>query len=297
MKSQRNLQILLLGTGGTIAGLGGEAYQAAQLPIDALVPQLPRSTHSITTEQIAQIDSKDMSFAVWERLWARLRAAMLDVSIDAVVITHGTDTLEETAYFLHRSLPATKPVILTGAMRPADAHDADGPQNLEHALDAVARMASEQTGGVWVVFAGQTLPAQHVQKNHPTRLDAFGSRDSNPSSDLAPQAMSTRNFSRPIQRWPRVEIVMNYAGAGGDYVEILVAQAVDGIVVAGTGNGTMSTSLEAALHAACKGGIAVRLSTRCLQGSVHNNANHDFEVSPLSPVQARIELMLALLSK
>jgi L-asparaginase len=112
--SQQNLTILVLGTGGTIAGLGGEAYLAGQLTVDAL---LPHSRHHLKSEQIAQIDSKDMTFAVWQQLYFRIEASMDDQSVDAVVITHGTDTLEETAYFLSRTLTTTKPIILTGAMQ------------------------------------------------------------------------------------------------------------------------------------------------------------------------------------
>ncbi len=293
--SQANLAnkpqaILVLGTGGTIAGLGGDAYTAAQLPINALLAPF---NDQVVSEQIAQIDSKDMCFAVWDRLYARLSGAILDAKVGAIVITHGTDTLEETAFFLHRAVACTKPVILTGAMRPADDPAADGPRNLADAL----AYANSLTAGVWVVLAGQALPAYGVQKNHPQALEAFGQRESNST-----QVMSRAPFklSQPVQRWPRVEIVMNYAGASGLLIEALIQQhvdgiVVDGIVVAGTGNGTVSDALDAALHKALQAGIAVRLTTRCLQGSVIQNANHAFDLSPLSPVQARVDLMLDLM--
>lgn len=280
--SQENLTILVLGTGGTIAGLGGHAYVAAQLPIEALVPA---SGHRLITEQLAQIDSKDMNFVVWEQLYARLCVVMADDHIDAVVMTHGTDTLEETAYFLHRALLCTKPVILTGAMRPADSTDSDGPRNMADAVNLSPQLAA----GVWVVCAGQVLPAVGVQKNHPQNLDAFGLRVL--TANAHPPAVG---LHLPFKRWPRVEIVLNYAGATGDVVEALVSQKVDGIVVAGTGNGTVSASLQAALDKACKAGVAVRLTTRCAAGSVQLSGDQPFQVSPLSPVQARVELLLQL---
>jgi L-asparaginase len=274
--SQENLTILLLGTGGTIAGLlknGSQAkqdgaYTSAQLSIETLVPA---SKHRIISEQIAQIDSKDMSFDVWEKLHTRISSAQNDPSIHAIVITHGTDTMEETAYFLHRTLPCNKPVILTGAMRPADAVDSDGPHNMAFALD----QAEQLRAGVWVAFAGRVFSGDNVRKAHPTRLDAFEVID----DDFVPYT-SLAAFNPPIKRWPRVEVVMSYAGTDGEVVDALIAQKVDGIVVAGTGSFTVHHALQAKLDKAREVGIAVSLGTRCLHGIV----------------QSRIELMLRLLS-
>lgn len=310
--SQQNLsiprkRILLLGTGGTIAGLsnaqksrdGADAslagYTAARLTVDALLPMWP--SH-ITTEQISQIDSKDMSFSVWERLYERLCVAMEDTSIGAVVITHGTDTLEETAYFLYRTLVATKPVVLTGAMRPADAVDSDGPNNLTDALRVASDMSLQPLGGgVWVVFAGQTLRGDCTQKVHPHRLDAFVARDDIKREGDAWLMRRLFALKPPYKCWPWVEIVMNYAGASGQIVEALMVQNVDGIVVAGTGNGTISKDLVSALRQAASAGIAICLTTRCPQGQVVQDQTHMFEVSPLPAPQARVELLLELLSK
>ncbi len=274
--SQENLTILLLGTGGTIAGLLvdgpqailDKAYRAAQLPVEALIPT---SKHRIVSEQIAQIDSKDMSFEVWEKLYARISSAQNDPAIHAIVITHGTDTLEETAYFLHRTIACTKPVILTGAMRPADSADSDGPQNMAFAL----QQAEQLGAGVWVTFAGKVFSGDNVRKAHPTRLDAFDVINKG-DAVRAPLAL----FNPPIQRWPRVEIVMSYAGASGVLVEALIALKVDGIVVAGTGNCTVHDALQAKLDMACEAGIAVSLTTRCLAGRA---------------IQERVDLMLRLM--
>jgi L-asparaginase len=274
--SQENLTILLLGTGGTIAGLlkksdevmSSVTYQSALLPVEALIP---KSRQVIMTEQIAQIDSKDMSFEVWERLYLRISQAQSDPAIHAIVMTHGTDTMEETAYFLHRTLVCTKPVILTGAMRPADAADSDGPANMSFAME----QAEYLSAGVWVAFAGRVLGGGNVQKVHPTRLDAFDVID----DDSVPNA-PVAAFHAPVQRWPRIEVVMSYAGTSGEVVEALIAQRVDGIVVAGTGNATVHYALETLLDKARKTGVVVELTTRCLPGRV---------------VQAKIDLMLALM--
>lgn len=276
--SQENLTILLLGTGGTIAGLLkdnshtrlGKGYTAAQLPVTALVPA---SKHRIVSEQIAQIDSKDMSFEIWERLYLRISEAQIDSSIHAVIIAHGTDTMEETAYFLHRTLACIKPVILTGAMRPADDEDSDGPKNMAFAL----KQAEQLGAGVWVAFSEKVFSGGNVQKVHSTRLDAFDviEIESGATSHATPIA-----FKPPICRWPRVEIVMSYAGADGILVDALIAQKVDGIVIAGTGNNTMSHVLEASLAKAPEAGIAVSLTTRCSAGCV---------------IQERIDLMLRLM--
>ena len=293
--SQENLTILVLGTGGTIAGLSANAkngqeanqdvaYTSAVLPVDSLIPA---SKHRIITEQIAQIDSKDMSFEVWERLYERIMAAQNDAGIDAIVVTHGTDTMEETAYFLHRTVQATKPVILTGAMRPADSKDSDGPQNLADALKAASSMACARAAladaGVWVAFAGRIFSGGNVQKVHPTRLDAFDVIQSIPTSD-APEVLSRLALQLPVKRWPCVEIVMSYAGASSALVDALTLQKIDGIVLAGTGNATLHHALEASLNKAREAGIAVSLSTRCLQSG-----------AMLSPLQVRIELILQLM--
>jgi len=276
--SQENLTILLLGTGGTIAGLledGSKAklgmgYRAAQLPVTALAPA---SKHRIVSEQIAQIDSKDMIFSIWEKLYARISSAQNDPAIHAVVITHGTDTLEETAYFLHRTLVCIKPVILTGAMRPADDEDSDGPQNMAFALKQTEQLGA----GVWVAFAGRLFSGGNVRKAHPTRLDAFDVID---EASVAASPAPLIALKLPIQRWPSVEVVMSYAGTDGVVVNALIAQKVDGIVVVGTGNCTVHDALKAQLDKALEAGIAVILTTRCSAGWV---------------IQERIDLMLRLM--
>ena len=237
-----------------------------------------------------------------------------------MVVTHGTDTLEETAFFLSQVLPQklmlSKPVVLTCAMRPASSLVPDGPQNM---LDAVAVALSADAHGVLVVCAGTVHAARDVQKVHPYRLDAFDSGDAGPLAYVeegrvrwlhACSAKEVPTVDFPVEAlsrdaWPRVEIVTSYAGATGETVRALCAtpagctQAVQGIVVAGTGNGTIHHDLESALREVQAQGVRVVRSSRCPYGSVvaRAAAGDDFQHSQgLSPVKARIALMLELMA-
>jgi L-asparaginase len=306
-------KIVVLATGGTIAGKADAAsdnigYTAAQLGVQELVAALPAlATLSLDIEQVAQVDSRDMSFEIWRKLALRCGHWLAQQEVGGVVITHGTDTLEETAYFLQAVLAPAKPVVLTCAMRPATALLADGPQNL---LDAIAVAGSVGASGVVAVSAGVIHGALDVAKQHTYRLDAFGSGDAGPIGYveegrlrlLRDWPMPDEHAARALEkfakadRWPRVEIVMNHAGAGGAMVGALVAQGVDGLVVAGTGNGTLHHELETALCQAQAQGVKVLRSTRCAQGQVLARPDDRLPDSRgLSPVKARIALMLELL--
>ena len=327
MLSKINKTVVVLGTGGTIAGTAAKpgdniGYTAAQVGVAQLlaaIPALAQLPCTLLAEQVAQVDSKDMGFAIWQALTARVGHFLAQPEVAGVVITHGTDTLEETAYFLHAVLPAQlvagKPVVLTCAMRPSTAMAPDGPQNL---LDAVAVALADGATGVLAVCAGTVHSAVDVQKVHPYRLDAFNSGDGGPLGFVEENTVRlTRNWPPAlihsaqiatiniayIQHWPRVEIVMNHAGASGAMVDALLAQAaaghddpVRGIVVAATGNGTVHHDLQAALLRAQATGIKVVLATRCAEGRVLAVAHNLFPDSQgLSPVKARIALMLSLL--
>jgi L-asparaginase len=213
--------------------------------------------------------------------------------------------MEETAYFLHAVLAPVKPVVLTGAMRPVTSAAADGPQNL---ADAIVVAASPLAQGVSVVFAGAVHSAVDVQKVHSYHLDAFGSGDAGPLAWVEegrlrllrpwPQAPALRNAASlpDPEAWPRVEIVTSHAGAGGTMVQALVKGGVGGIVVAGTGNGTLHHALEAALLEAQRGDVAVRRVSRCSQGRVLVKADDAIpSADGLSAVKARIALMLELM--
>ena len=323
IESTRQLEncpyVVILGTGGTIAGLSASAsdnigYRAAQVGVDQLVAAIPSLTDGgpVLTEQVAQIDSKDMSFGVWARLAARVAHYLAREDVGGIVITHGTDTIEETAYFLQAVCQPTKPVVLTCAMRPASALVPDGPQNVIDAL-AVARHVG--ASGVTVVCAGTIHSALDVQKVHTYQLDAFSSGDGGPIGFVEEETLRLiRNWPvAPVKRaqaaikiiatvashgdWPRVEIVMNYAGASGSLVDALVAQGVQGLVVACTGNGTLHHDLEAALLQAQAGSVRVVRATRCVNGRVLPKPGDLLPDSQgLSPVKARVALMLELLT-
>lgn len=333
MSKNKDKKLVVLGTGGTIAGEASVAsdnigYSAAQIGVTQLVraiPSLGDLPCGFACEQVAQVDSKDMSFAVWQKLLLRTVHWLANPHVRGVVITHGTDTLEETAFFLHRAVPrdllANKPVVLTCAMRPATALNADGPQNIR---DAVAVALTPGARGVVAVCAGTVHTAVDVEKIHTYRLNAFGSGDAGPlgyveegfvrllrewpenidlTNGITAGGQAIRN-AETEHCWPRVEIVMNYAGVGALMVDALLAhsatgavEALRGIVVAGTGNGSLHRDLEAALQRAQAGGVVVRRSTRCAMGRVIPATNATIEHSEgLSPVKARIAMMLALMA-
>lgn len=311
---------VLLGTGGTIAGMAALAgdnvgYTAAQLSVQALWPGAsgaPEDGEPWLLEQVAQIDSKDMDFAVWTALAQRCQQHLADPAVAGIVITHGTDTLEETAWFLHCVLAAHanhKPVVLTCAMRPASALAPDGPQNLR---DAAAVAMAPGACGVLVVCAGEIHGAREVYKAHPYRLNAFSSGDSGPLGWVEekqlrlvrnwPLAQSERALAAiknilNAALWPRVDIVMNYAGASAAVVDALVLSGAQGLVVAATGNGTLHYALQEALERAQAGGVAVRVATRCPLGQMLPRPHATLpDAQGLSPVKARVSLLLELLA-
>lgn len=318
-------KIVVLGTGGTIAGTAANAsdnlaYVAAQLGVAQLleaIPVLAQLRLELVCEQVAQLDSKDMSFAVWQQLACRCAHWLGQPDVHGMVITHGTDTLEETAYFLHAVLKPVKPVVLTCAMRPATSLNADGPQNL---LDALAVASQPDAQGVMAVCAGTVHGAVAVQKVHPYRLDAFSSGDAGPLGYVEEGAVRwVRDWpsvnagwaSEAMEKiasgtvWPRVEIVMSYAGASGAMVDALLAQdalaspgaePLRGLVLAGTGNGSLHQDMELAVERARAVGVKVVRCTRCGLGRVLAKPGDKLEDSKgLSPVKARVALMLELI--
>lgn len=314
----RNKKIVILGTGGTIAGTSqvaadNVAYTAAQLGVAEVFSSIRGAAFSgeVITEQIAQVDSKDMSFAVWIALVERVDYFLQREDIHAVVITHGTDTLEETAYFLHAVFQPVKAVILTCAMRPATALSPDGPQNL---FDALTVAAFPGARGVVAVCAGTVHGAVAVQKIHPYRLDAFSSGETGAIAfveganvnlmrdwPLAPSTAASGAIEKiaswPTNMpWPRVEIVMSHSGADGSMVDLLVTSGVDGLVIACTGNGALHHLLEAAIERAEHAGVRIALASRCWDGRmVGKSSGLSNGVAGLSPVKARIQLMLELM--
>ncbi|MBX3636601.1 MAG: asparaginase [Rubrivivax sp.] len=307
--------VVVIATGGTIAGTAARAddalgYQAGALSAHDLVAAVPAlQDRHIEAQTLARLDSCDMDFATWRGLHAALTQALARPEVAGAVVTHGTDTLEETAYFLHRTLATGKPVVLTAAMRPATALSPDGPQNL---YDAVL-VAGLATGpDVLVVMGGWLWEPAQLRKLHGWRVDAFGGGDAGPLGVVedravrvfrqaparVPHAAAAALLARDPDQWPPVEIVTSHAGARGAALDALVDAGAQGIVVAGTGNGTLHHELRAAAARAAARGVRVVRASRCLAGGVVGASAGDAlpTYGALTPVQARIELMLDLLA-
>ena len=301
--------LVIIGTGGTIAGASGSAtdnvgYKAGSLSVESLVGAVPAlALKKLEAEQLAQLDSKDMDHATWSRLARRVRAHLDRPEVRGIVITHGTDTVEETAYLLQRVLAPEKPVVLTAAMRPATAIQADGPQNL---LDAVAVAEAEDVRGVVAVVAGKVWSGLELRKTHTYRLDAFEA-----GSDAGPLAVVEEGVVRRFRDWPQgealgaallpeealpwpwVEVLASHGGSDARALEAWRAAGLQGLVLACTGNGTLNRALEAPVQALKDAGIPVWRTTRCAQGRIVGAS--DEPAAALSPWAAPIELMLTLL--
>lgn len=310
-------KIAILGTGGTIAGQGeaaggGVGYKAAQIGVEQLLvaPLAAASLQGyvLESQQLVQLDSKDMDFATWALLAQVCRVRLADPDVAALVITHGTDTIEETAWFLQCVLELSKPVVLTCAMRPATALSPDGPANLR---DAICFAASGRAG-VWVSAAGEIHAAMHVRKVHPYRLHAFSSDSAGVAAwveegavrwnGVEPEVVSQLQCKVPLlsgsHTWPWVEVLYSVAGANGRTIDALVAAGVQGLVLAGAGNGSIHKNLNDALLRAQAAGVVVWRTTRCEQGVVVEQREHrDALTIALHPLKARISLMLHLMGQ
>ena len=306
--------ILLLATGGTIAGTaqaGSQVrYASGQLSPEMLIAAVPALAQvaTIDVQQVAAVGSQDMSVAIWLDLVARLRRAFADKSIDGIVITHGTDTMEETAFFLDLVLPEDKPVVLVGAMRPADAVGADGPRNL---LDAVKVAGSHEAArrGVLVVMNDTIHSARAAQKTHTKSVDTFRSRGPGPIGIL--DSRGVRFYSAPApqmpplplpstQTFPRVAILYAYAGMDVEAIQDALHRGAKGLVLAGVGEGNASKAVLQELRRAASNGVVVVRSSRVGDGDVDRNIEVDdnamgfVAARDLNPQKARVLLQLLL---
>lgn len=300
-------KIAILATGGTIAGCANDSlganYKAGVLSIDELLNALPQVANlaDIHTEQIANIDSCDITNEIWLRL-ARRAGALLN-EVDGIVITHGTDTMEESAYFLHLVLPANKPVVFTGAMRPANALSSDGAKNL---YNAVLVATNARSLGVLVAMNDRIFSARDVQKTHTMNIDAFSGGEVGyiVGGEVVlcnPHNLALRGaFSQNLDNLPKVDILYSYAS---DRLSIaaraLFESGTRGIVVAGSGAGSIPSAHKIALKELMARGLKVVVSSRVTHGFVVlDSADREAGFIPagdLSPQKARILLMLALL--
>ena len=309
--------IVILATGGTIAGAAASgtqsAYTSGAVGIDTMLAAVPgvKDLANIKGEQISNVGSQDMTFEIMLTLAKRINALLASNAVDGVVVTHGTDTMEETAYFLNLVVKSKKPVVLVGSMRPSTAVSADGPLNLFNAVGVAADPASAGRG-VLVVMNDWIHGAHSLTKTSTTAIQTFMS----PLRGLVGIASYGKNdyYNTPtwknttesefdiacVSQLPRVDIIYAYADMTGDLIDSSVANGAKGIVIAGVGNGNMNkVSLEAAARAAKK--VAVVRSSRVITGTVGRNVEvNDDEMNliasdELNPQKARILLMLSLL--
>ena len=310
-------RLLLLATGGTIAGCADDRatlndYTAGVLGGDALLAAVPQLQNlaAIDVEQVANVDSADLLFAHWRALVGRIRAAFAaDPDLAGVVITHGTNTLEETAWLLQLLIDDPRPVVLVGAMRPATALSADGPLNLLQAVQ-VALSSDARGHGVLVVMDGQIHSAQRVTKVATQGVGAFASPGSGPLGwvDDAGVHLATaqQGLPKPLAQiqlpnhWPRVAIVYGCVEPSADWITALLEAEVQGLVFTGTGAGQLS-ELERSALKAWDGTLPLMLrSNRCGSGPVYGDADQAqlglLPASCLNPQKARVLLLLALIA-
>lgn len=315
---QAKPKVLILATGGTIAGSAKSGvqsgYTSGQVTIDAMVNAVPDALKlaDIKGEQIANVGSQDMSFEIMMKLANRINELASSKDVDGFVITHGTDTMEETAYFLNLVVKTDKPVVLVGSMRPSTAISADGPLNLYNGI-AVAADPNAKGHGVLLVMNDWIHSAQALTKVSTTAVQTFMS----PIRGLiGTTAYGVNDFYHlPDQKFgkssefdikgvtalPRVDIIYADADMKPDLIDASIEKGAKGIVIAGVGNGNMNkASLDACAKASKKGIIVVR-STRVATGIVGRNVEcNDDELGliasyGLNPQKARILLSVALL--
>ncbi len=308
-------KVAILATGGTIAGQAASGtqltgYKAGVLTPEQLIAAVPAlSEHAqISAEQVASISSNNMTTEIWLKMAKRINE-LLAGDIDGIVITHGTDTMEETAYFLNLVVKSDKPVVLVGAMRPASALSADGPLNLLQAV-AVAGSPEAKGKGVLLILNGEINGARDVAKTSTTQVETFRSHDLGflgyvvnykPVFYRLPARKHTVETEFDISKLttlPKVEIVYNYVDPSLDALNGIIAGKPAGIVSAGTGNGSLFDPFEMVLADAAKNGIAVIRSSRVGSAVVTDFPKYDdknlLPGDNLSPQKARILLMLAL---
>ena len=310
-------QVRIIATGGTIAGVGqsatGSNYQAGEVGVNSLIVAVPeiKQLADIQGEQLVKIGSQDMNDKVWLALAKRINILLADKDVDGIVITHGTDTLEQTAYFLNLTVKSDKPVVLVGAMRPSTAMSADGPMNLYNAVATAANLESKGRG-VLVVMNDMVLNARDVTKTNTTGVHTFAAPNFGPlgvihNSKIEYMGKTERQHTTQtpfdvskLDKLPQVGIVYNYANASDLPAKAMVEAGFDGIVSAGVGNGNMYESIFDSLAKASQKGVLIVRSSRVPTGATTLDAEIDdikygFVASGnLNPQKSRILLMLSL---
>lgn len=317
--AQKLPRVIILATGGTIAGKGSSpdraAYESGKILIKDLLVAIPSINKLVDVqgEQIANVTSSNVTIEIWMTLLKRIDEIFTRNEADGIVITHGTDTQEETAYFLSLTIRSAKPVVLTGSMRPSSAISADGPKNL---YDAILVAAAPQSKGKGVIqsFNEMIYDAKNVTKINTINVNAFSAPNSGPIGKVYDGQV--KYYSQPIDpnnqkpffditkitQLPKVEIVYMYVDASVIPLNALINDKVDGIVVAGAGNGNYNKSFEAAVENAKQKGVAIVRSSRVVLGNITIATTDEFNDVKMNtvaafdhnPQKARILLMLAL---
>lgn len=310
--------VLILTTGGTIAGQAtdskGLGYHAGKTSGESLIESVPALQEEATIQvtSVAQIGSQDMSDQVLLDLAHHLQKAEENSKISGIVITHGTDTMEETAFFLNEILPHHKPIILVGAMRPAGYASADGNANLINAVK-VASNPLAQNRPVMVVMNDTIFEARSVQKMNTTNLEAFQAPNVGPVGVVNNEYVhffrpaiqqTSAAFAPPTQApFPRVDIIYSHIQMDGFPIEDAVKRGAKGIILAGVGDGNTSAAALIALQEAQKKGVIIIRSTRVGSGFVNRNVevnddqNHFIVSEDLNPQKARLLLQILLANK
>lgn len=315
--AQQKPNICILATGGTIAGTGksatSSAYTAGQVAIGSLLDAVPQiqDIANVTGEQVVSIGSQDMNDDVWLTLANRINELLASDSCDGIVVTHGTDTMEETAYFLNLTVKSDKPVVLTGAMRPSTAMSADGPLNLYNSVVTAASPDSKGRG-VLIVMNGLILGAHGCQKMNTIDVQTFQSPDSGPlgyiynskpyynMTTLKKHTIQSEFDVTGMKSLPKVGIVYAYSNIDADVMNPFLTNGYAGVIHAGLGNGNYHKNIFPKLLEARRLGIVVVRSSRVPTGPTTlydevDDEKYEFVASwELNPQKARVLLMLAL---
>ncbi|WJX02416.1 type II asparaginase [Priestia aryabhattai] len=308
--------IKILATGGTIAGSSDSdtattGYKAGALGVETLIKAVPqmKKLADVSGEQVANIGSENMDNSTLLKLAKRINTLLASKDVDGIVVTHGTDTLEETAYFLNLVVKSEKPVVIVGSMRPATAISADGPLNLYNAVE-IASSKEAKNKGVLVTLNDRIGAARYITKTNTTATDTFKSPEQGYVGEVAGGKVlfyneltrkhttkSIFNVSK-LDKLPQVDILYTYQNDNRYLYDAAVKAGAKGIVVAGSGNGSMSDAALSGAKDAVKKGVIITRSSRAGNGTVTHEASDDkdkFVTSDsLNPQKARILLMLAL---
>lgn len=310
-------RVHILATGGTIAGTAPSpvdpGYRSGGLGVSALIDGVHglRSVATLTGEQFSQVGSQDMNDSLWLKLAARVNALFSANEADGIVITHGTDTAEETAFFLHLVVKSERPVVLTGSMRPATSLSPDGPLNLFNAVSVAADPQARRRGAI-VAINDDLHSARDVTKSSTTDVQTFVS----PGPGLLGTASygRIRYFRYPMHphtadsefsvegevALPRVDILHAHANMPADLVRASASLGAQGIVIAGVGNGNVPTDVAQTLADVASSGVIVVRSSRVSSGDVGRNIELDDDVlglvasDQLNPQKSRVLLQLCL---